>query len=84
MSEGIFIRRSFWQGSGGSFWQVARFELLLGAGGEPKSICPKLRQESLLGLSRRGDEDGVHPEGRQVELGAVPAPAHHSPGTLQR
>ena len=84
MSEGIFVRRSFRQGSGGLFRQVTCFELSLGAGGEPKSIRPKLRQECLLGLSRRGDEDGIHPKGRQVELRAVPAPAHHGLGTLQR
>ena len=35
-------------------------------------------------MSRRGDEDGIHPKGRQVKLRAVPAPANHGPGFLER
>ena len=38
----------------------------------------------MLRLSGGGDEDGLHPEGGQVELGAVSAPADHGLGTLQR
>ena len=43
--------------------------------GEAKPVCPQPTEHGLFGLARRGDQDRIHTQGRQVELRAVATPA---------
>jgi hypothetical protein len=72
------------QRSGGVLRQIGGFELFLGQAREAKPRRPQLSQGFLLGLAGRRNEYGMGAQGRQVQLRAVPAPAYHSPGFLER